>query len=55
MRFQIGDDLYSVADDIVRNISEEDKVYIVIDRLVKKEEDTFNVRLTDSLRIALEK
>lgn len=55
MRFQVGDDIYSVADDIGRSISEEDKIYIVIDRLVKKEEDTFNVRLTDSLRIALEK
>jgi excinuclease UvrABC ATPase subunit len=55
VRFQIGDDIYSVADDVTRDIGEEDKVYIVIDRLVRKEEDTFNVRLTDSLRIALEK
>jgi excinuclease UvrABC ATPase subunit len=40
---------------LVIDITQEDKVYIVIDRLVRKEDDAFNVRLTDSLRIALEK
>lgn len=55
VRYQIGEDIYSVADDIVRHISEDDKVYVVIDRLVRKEKDPFTIRLTDSLRIALEK
>jgi hypothetical protein len=36
-------------------LKKEDKIYIVVDRLVRKEDDTFNVRLTDSLRIAREK
>jgi excinuclease ABC subunit A len=55
VRFQIWSDIYSVADEIIREIHQEDKIYIVVDRLVRKEDDTFNVRLTDSLRIALEK
>jgi len=55
VRFQIGNDIYSVADDSTRDITHVDKAYIVIDRLVKKEDDTFPIRLTDSLRIALEK
>jgi excinuclease ABC subunit A len=55
VRFQVEDDIYSVADGVERTIGEDEKVYVVIDRLVKKEDDTFVVRLTDSLRIALEK
>lgn len=36
-------------------IRDDTQVYVVIDRLIKKTDDTFQVRLTDSLRIALEK
>jgi excinuclease ABC subunit A len=55
VRFQINQDIYSVADTIDRDIIDTDKVYVVIDRLVTKIDDTFPIRLTDSLRIALEK
>lgn len=54
VRYQIGEVVYSVADD-VEDVIVTDKVYVVVDRLVLKKDDTFSVRLTDSLRIALEK
>jgi excinuclease ABC subunit A len=40
---------------IAKKVSDMDKAYVVIDRLVTKVDDTFPIRLTDSLRIALEK
>jgi excinuclease ABC subunit A len=55
VRFQVNDDIYSVADEQIKNISEDDKVYIIVDRLVKKNDDMFFVRITDSIRIAIEK
>jgi excinuclease ABC subunit A len=55
VRFQIDTDTYSVADTIDRTLADTDKAYVVIDRLVTKVDDTFLIRLTDSLRIALEK
>lgn len=54
VRFQIGDTTYSVADD-VGDITINDRVYVVIDRLIVKKDESFSIRLTDSLRIALEK
>lgn len=55
VRFQIGDTTYSVADPVEMTIHGDEKVYIVVDRLIKKDEENFETRLTDSLRIALEK
>lgn len=55
VRFQIDRDIYSVADTVERPIREGEKISVVIDRLVTKVDDTFPIRLTDSLRIALEK
>ena len=55
VRFQIGDTTYSVADPVEMTIHGDEKVYIVVDRLIKKNEENFETRLTDSLRIALEK
>ena len=55
VRFQINQDIYSVADTLDRAVIDTEKVYVVIDRLVTKIDDTFPIRLTDSLRIALEK
>lgn len=54
VRFQIGEDVYSVADEY-RDIDVDAPIYVVVDRLIKKDDETFPVRLTDSLRIALEK
>ncbi len=55
VRFQIGDITYSVADILDRDIIKNEKTYIVVDRLIKKDEDNFWVRVADSIRIALEK
>lgn len=55
MRFQIGENTYSVADSLDIELHENDKVYIVIDRLIKKVDENFDTRLSDSIRIALEK
>ena len=55
VRFQIGEDVYSVADPIDITVSEDEIVYVVVDRLIRKMDDTFDIRLTDSIRIALEK
>jgi excinuclease ABC subunit A len=55
VRFQIDTDTYSVADTTDRTLADTDKAYVVIDRLLTKVDDTFPIRLTDSLRIALEK
>lgn len=55
VRFQIGDATYSVADSVDMDIKEDEKIYVVVDRLIKKVDENFDNRLTDSLRIALEK
>jgi excinuclease UvrABC ATPase subunit len=55
VRFQIGDITYSVADVLDVELQEDDKVYIVVDRLIKKIDENFDTRLVDSIRIALEK
>lgn len=55
VRFQIWEETYSVADSVDIKLKGDEKVYIVVDRLIKKVDDNFDIRLTDSLRIALEK
>ena len=55
VRFQIGDMTYSVADESTELLSPQDSVYVVVDRLVRKEDENFNLRLKDSLRVALDK
>jgi excinuclease UvrABC ATPase subunit len=55
VRFQIGETTYSVADVLDVELQEDDKVYIVVDRLIKKIDENFDTRLVDSIRIALEK
>jgi excinuclease ABC subunit A len=55
VRFQIGSTTHSVADIEDIRLESREEVYVVIDRLVKKDDDTFHVRLTDSLRLAQEK
>lgn len=55
VRFQIDERVYSVADESQDIFSIDDRVSVVVDRLVKKNDDIFSVRLTDSLRIAMEK
>lgn len=54
VRFQIGNQVYSVADE-AQAIDVNERVYVVIDRLIKKSDEAFLVRLRDSLRIALER
>jgi excinuclease UvrABC ATPase subunit len=55
VRFQIGETTYSVADPLDISVDEDDTVYVVVDRLIKKIDENFDTRLVDSLRIALEK
>ncbi len=55
VRFQIWQKTYSVADEVSEGFSKKDDVFVVIDRLVYKFEETFLTRLSDSLRIAFEK
>ena len=55
VRFQIAETTYSVADLLDMTVSEDDTVYVVVDRLIKKIDDNFDTRLVDSIRIALEK
>ncbi len=55
VRFQIGETTYSVADTLDITLNEDDKVYIVVDRLIRKIDENFDTRLVDSIRIALEK
>jgi len=55
VRFQIGKTTYSVADPVEITLIEDDTIYIVVDRLIKKNDENFETRVTDSLRIALEK
>ncbi len=55
VRFQIGEVTYSVADPLDITVNEDDRVYVVVDRLIRKIDDNFDTRLVDSLRIALEK
>lgn len=55
VRYQIGESIYSVADEIEGFVDMKQWLYIVIDRLVLKKDEIFDVRVTDSLRMALEK
>lgn len=56
VRFQIGKNTYSVADDGATDpIDLEEEIFVVVDRLVIKDDDTFPVRLSDSLRVCHEK
>jgi excinuclease ABC subunit A len=55
VRYQIGDIAYSVADTPTDLQITDDPIYIVVDRLIRKMDPDFDTRLTDSLRIALEK
>ena len=55
VRYQVDDMVFSVADAVEGKILPEQNVFLIIDRLVVKNEDTFFVRLSDSLRIAFEK
>lgn len=55
VRFQVGDSVYSVADESNMVFSEDAHMSVVVDRLIKKDDEAFGVRLTDSLRIAMEK
>ncbi len=54
VRFQIWNHTFSVADFEEQDISQKEKIFVVIDRLVVKKDDAFHVRLTDSIRVALE-
>lgn len=55
VRFQIGENTYSVADVLDVELRDGDRVYIVVDRLIRKVDENFDIRLVDSIRIALEK
>ena len=55
VRFQIGENNYSVADTVHAAVSPEEKIYIIVDRLIKKIDESFDTRLIDSVRIAFEK
>lgn len=53
VRFQINDTIYSVADNLEKEIiPEKSKISVVIDRLVIKDEESFLKRLRDSLEFA---
>jgi len=54
VRYQIGDTVYSVAD-AAWDDPVDGEIYIVIDRLVTKHDEVFSLRLSDSLRLAVEK
>jgi excinuclease ABC subunit A len=55
VRYQIGDMAYSVADTPIDIQIGDDPIFIVVDRLIRKMDPDFDARLTDSLRIGLEK
>lgn len=55
VRFQIGKNVYSIADEDEGKVTKKDTVYVIVDRLVKKNDEDFTTRLRDSLRVALEK
>jgi excinuclease UvrABC ATPase subunit len=55
VRYQIADTAYSVADTQLDIEIGDVPMYIVVDRLIRKMDADFDARLTDSLRIALEK
>lgn len=56
VRFLVNDTLYSVADDHQdHTVSPEDRVFVVVDRLVRREDDAFVSRLKDGLRLASER
>jgi excinuclease ABC subunit A len=55
VRFQIKDQVYSIADTDEDKIGKKDAIYVIVDRLIKKDDEDFLTRLRDSLRVALEK
>lgn len=55
VRFQIKNTIYSIAETDEGIIGKKDKIYVIVDRLIKKNDDDFITRLNDSLRVALEK
>ncbi len=55
VRFQIAKNVYSIADETEAKIGKNDIIYVIVDRLIKKEDEDFLTRLKDSLRVALEK
>jgi excinuclease UvrABC ATPase subunit len=55
VRYQIGDAAYSVADTPIDIQIGDDPIFIVVDRLIRKMDPDFDTRLTDSLRITLDK
>jgi excinuclease ABC subunit A len=55
VRFQIKDTIYSIAETNEGVIGKKDKIYVIVDRLIKKNDEDFLTRLNDSLRVALEK
>lgn len=54
VRFQIGNDVYSVADDLLDvKVTKNTQPFIIIDRLiVKKNDENFSKRLGDSIELA---
>lgn len=54
VRFQIGDDVYSVADDLSDvKVTKNTQPFIIVDRLVvKKDDENFSKRLGDSIELA---
>jgi excinuclease ABC subunit A len=55
VRYQVDQTVFSVADTIEGKILPEQSIFLIIDRLVVKNEESFFIRLSDSLRIAFEK
>lgn len=55
VRFQIKDKVYSIADNDEEKLGKKDKIFVIVDRLIKKDDEEFFTRLRDSLRVATEK
>ena len=55
VRFQVGDEVYSIAESDEKKLTKKDVVYVIVDRLIRKIDEDFFLRLKDSLRVALEK
>ena len=54
VRFQIWNKTFSIANFDEHDIPKSENIFVVIDRLIVKKDDAFHVRLTDSIRVALE-
>ncbi len=55
VRFQIGKQVFSIAEENETKIGKKDVIYVIVDRLIRKNDDEFITRLRDSLRVGLEK